>query len=159
MQKVVCASPEYARRHGLPASIDEIAAHACVNQRLANGRLREWTFRIDGKTRSVTPEASLTLNDASLMLDAVLAGEAIGQLPAYLVCEALRGGRLVACLEAFSPDDGGHYLCYLSRRQLPKRIRAFVDFMTEEVRALDLDCTDLPTHSPHAGLVRVAAAA
>ena len=53
----------------------------------------------------------------------------------------MRAGTLVTCLEQFSPDEGGHYLCYLSRQQLPKRIRAFVDFMTTEVRALDLDCS------------------
>jgi hypothetical protein len=37
------------------------------------------------------------------------------------------------------PDDRGHYLCYLSRQQLPKRIRVFIDFMTTRIRALDLD--------------------
>lgn len=159
MQMVVCASPAYAARRGLPSSVEDIAAHACVNQRLANGRLREWSFRVGGHARALTPDASLTLNDPGLILDAVLAGEGIAQLPAYLVCDALRDGRLVACLEAFSPDDGGHFLCYLSRQQLPKRIRAFVDFMTTEVRALDLDCSELPSHALHAELARVAAAA
>ena len=159
MQMVVCASPDYARRRGLPMSIAGIAGHACINQRLANGRLRGWTFRVGGRAESVTPEAHLTLNDPGLILDAALAGEGVAQLPAYLVCEALRAGRLVACLEAFSPDDGGHYLCYPSRQQLPKRIRAFVDFMTIEVRALDLDCSELPSHELHAELARVAAAA
>jgi len=159
MQMIVCASPDYARRRRLPATIEDIAGHACINQRLANGRLREWTFRVDGRAQGLAPDAHLTLNDPCLILDAVLAGEGIAQLPAYLVSDALRAGRLVACLEAFSPDDGGHYLCYLSRQQLPKRIRAFVDFMTTEVRALDLDCSELPSVELHAELARVAAAA
>jgi DNA-binding transcriptional LysR family regulator len=159
MQMIVCASPDYVRRRGLPVSIEEIASHACINQRLANGRLREWMFRVEGRAHGLTPDASLTLNDPGLILDAALAGEGIAQLPAYLVCDALRAGRLVACLEAFSPDDGGHYLCYLSRQQLPKRIRAFVDFMTTEVRALDLDCSELPSPALHTELARVAAAA
>ena len=159
MQMIVCASPDYARRRRLPATIEDIAGHACINQRLANGRLREWTFRVDGRAQGLAPDAHLTLNDPGLILDAVLAGEGIAQLPAYLVSDALRAGRLVACLEAFSPDDGGHYLCYLSRQQLPKRIRAFVDFMTTEVRALDLDCSELPSVELHAELARVAAAA
>ena len=51
-----------------------------------------------------------------------------------------RKGTLVSCLGEFAPDDRGHYLCYLSRRQLPKRIRVFIDFMTSRIRALDLDC-------------------
>ena len=139
MRSVVCAAPSYARRCGLPGSVDALAAHACIGQCLPNGRLREWTFRIDGRTTRIAPQGALTTNDPGLILEAVLAGEGIAQLPACHVADALRAGTLLACLEPFSPDDGGHYLCYLSRRQLPKRVRAFVDFMTQEVRALDVD--------------------
>jgi len=166
MQMLVCASPAYARRRGLPESVEDIRAHACINQRLSNGRLRNWDFKVDGRAFSVTPQAELTFNDPELVLQAVLDGEGLAQLPAYQVCDALRAGSLVTCLEQFSPDDGGHYLCYLSRQQLPKRIRAFVDFMTTQVRALDLDCSSLtqrawrePEHTPAAGIAGVGAEA
>ena len=144
MEMLVCASPAYAGRAGLPASVEDIAAHACINQRLSSGRVRDWRFKIDGRAATLTPQAELTFNDPELILNAALAGEGIAQLPAYEVCEALRSGALVSCLEEFSPDDGGHYLCYLSRQQLPKRIRAFVDFVAAQVRALDLDCALAP---------------
>ncbi|MNL58608.1 hypothetical protein D3C87_1822570 [compost metagenome] len=36
------------------------------------------------------------------------------------------------------PSDRGHYISYLCRQHLPTRIRVFVDFMTEQIRALDL---------------------
>jgi DNA-binding transcriptional LysR family regulator len=149
MEMVVCGSPAYARTRGLPASVADIAQHTCVNQRLANGQPRHWDFKVDGHARSITPRADLTFNDPELILQAVLDGEGLAQLAAYQVCDALRAGSLVACLEHASPDDGGHYLCYLSRQQLPKRIRAFVDFVTTEVRALDLDCTTLMRHGQH----------
>ena len=154
LQRLVCASPGYARRHGLPASVEAIEKHACINQRLPNGSLRGWDFKVDGHARSVAPHANLTFNDPELVLQAVLRGDGLAQLPAYEVCDALRAGSLVACLEDASPDDGGHYLCYLSRQQLPKRIRVFVDFMTTQVRALDLDCAML---MPLAAEPRVAA--
>lgn len=173
MRLVVCASPDYARRRGLPESLDELAAHACINQRLANGRLRPWDFRVDGRASTFAPRAGLTLNCPELILTAALDGDGIAQLPAYQVCGALRAGTLVACLESFAPDDGGHYLCYLSRRQLPKRIRAFVDWMTTQVRAIDLDgtrvvppagnsesrdwCAEGNAASSHAGLLPSAA--
>jgi DNA-binding transcriptional LysR family regulator len=38
----------------------------------------------------------------------------------------------------YSPDDRGHYLCFLSRQHLPARMRVFIDFMTESIRAQDL---------------------
>lgn len=141
MRRLVCASPAYARHRGLPQSIEDLAQHACINRRLPNGRLCSWAFRRDGRAVETTPSADLVFNDPGLVLQAVLDGDGLAQLPAYQASAALRAGTLVPCLEAFSPDDGGHYLCYLSRQQLPKRIRAFVDFMTAQVRALDLDCT------------------
>jgi len=139
MRMHVCASPEYARRRGLPQSIDDLAEHACVNQRLPSGRLQCWDFKSDGHASKVTPNADIVVNDPSLVMQAILDGQGLAQLPAYQVCDALRAGTLVTCLAHLAPDDRGHYLCYLSRQQLPKRIRAFIDFMTTRIRALDLD--------------------
>lgn len=147
MRMHVCASPAYAARHGLPQSVEELATHACINQRLGNGRLQGWDFKIDGRPCSVTPEADIVVNDPSLAIRAALDGQGLAQLPAYQACEALRAGTLVACLADVAPDDHGHYLCYLSRQQLPKRVRVFIDFMTARIRALDLDW---PAPAPNA---------
>ncbi len=140
MQMLVCASPEYARRNGLPTSVEALQEHACINRRLANGRLASWDFHIDGRPHSIAPQGDIVLNDDDLMMQTVLDGEGLAQMPGFQVCDALRNGTLVSCLGQFAPDDRGHYLCYLSRRQLPKRIRVFIDFITAQVRALHLDC-------------------
>lgn len=147
MRLIVCASPGYVDRHGLPASPADLLAHACINERLPSGRLRNWDFKVDGGELSVAPHGGLTFNDPDLIRQAVLDGEGLAQLPAYLVSPALRDGSLRACLEPFAPDDGGHYLCYLSRRQLPKRVRVLSDFMAARVRALALQC---PVVTPRA---------
>lgn len=154
MQMLVCASPDYARRHGMPASVEELQAHACINRRLPNGRLRTWDFQIDGRAHSVTPQGDIVLNDDDLMLQAMLDGQGLAQMPGFQVCDALRKGTLVACLGQFAPDDRGHYLCYLSRQQLPKRVRVFIDFITAQVRALHLDCaTEMASICTHPGEV------
>ncbi|WP_454830899.1 LysR family transcriptional regulator [Pseudoxanthomonas wuyuanensis] len=140
MQRLVCASSGYAERHGLPLSMEQLGEHACINRRLPNGRIRNWEFRIEGQTRSVVPQAEIVFNDDDLILESVLEGQGLAQLPAFQACEFLRSGRLVASLGHQAPDSGGHYACYLSRRQLPKRIRVFIDFVTAQVRALNLDC-------------------
>jgi len=142
MQMLVCAAPEYALRHGLPRSIGELAGHRCINFRFASGRVREWEFKVDGQRLKAAPRGALTFNDADLVLAAVLEGQGIAQLAGYQVCDLLREGRLVACLAPYAPDDSGHYLCYLSRRHLPSRIRVFIDHMTHAIRALDLQCVD-----------------
>lgn len=140
MQMVVCASPAYARIHGLPRHVGELAGHHSINLRTASGRLKEWEFKVDGLVQRYQSPARHTFNDPELALQAVLDGLGLAQLPAYQVCELLRNERLVSCLAQHAPDDGGHYLCYLSRKHLPARIHVFVDYMTEHVRALDLEC-------------------
>ncbi|AKM32562.1 LysR family transcriptional regulator [Pandoraea faecigallinarum] len=138
MQMLLCASPGYVARHGLPGSIEALADHRCVNLRLGSGRLYEWEFKSDGQLRKFAPNAMLTFNDADLVLQSVLDGHGIAQLADHQVSRHLRAGTLVACLPRHAPDDYGHYLCFLSRQHLPARMRAFIDYMTERIRALDL---------------------
>lgn len=139
MRMLVCASPDYVDRHGLPTAVDDLADHACINQRMANGRLQPWEFKVGGHARSMTPGADIVVNDPSMAMRAVLDGMGLAQLAAYQACDALCTGTLVSCLDDVAPDDRGHYLCFLSRQQLPKRIRVFIDFMTTRIRALDFD--------------------
>jgi DNA-binding transcriptional LysR family regulator len=82
-----------------------------------------------------------------LILQAVLDGLGIAQLPAYQVCDLLANGQLLHCLPQHAPDDGGHYVCYLSRKHLPARIRVFIDYMIEHTRALDLHDLTMTTLS------------
>ena len=140
MQMLVCASPQYAAAHGLPQTIGELAHHRCINFRLPSGRVYEWEFKVAGVMQKLLPKSNQSYNDADLVLQAVLNGEGLAQLAGYQICEHLRTGRLIACLPNNSPDDRGHYICYLCRHHLPTRIRVFIDYMTERIRAMDLHC-------------------
>ncbi|MHA6205630.1 LysR substrate-binding domain-containing protein [Dyella soli] len=165
MQMLVCASPSYIRRYGAPQSVDDLASHICINFRNASGRVADWEFKVDGQRRKVLPPSICTFNDVGLVHQSVRDGFGIAQLAGYLVASDLRDGQLVTCLESYAPDDRGHYLCYQSRRHLPARIRVFIDYVTEAVRALDLGyAADMPApalagneslHTPGPGQGRV----
>lgn len=140
MQMALCAAPSYVRTHGLPQTLEDLRHHHCINFRFASGRIFEWEFKVDGRVRKYMPTARLTFNDADLVLDSVLRGWGIAQVAGYQICDHLAAGELVVALGAHMPDDRGHYICYLSRQHLPTRIRAFIDFMIEHIRALQLNC-------------------
>jgi len=140
MQKVLCASHSYVDKRGLPSTLDELSEHDCINFKAPGGRVLEWEFKVDGHMRKYVPSARLTFNDADLVLMAVLEGRGIAQMPGYQICDHVARKELVMALRGYVPDDRGHYNCYLSREHLPSRIRVFVDFMTDEIRALDLLC-------------------
>ncbi|MBN3765849.1 LysR family transcriptional regulator [Burkholderia sp. Ac-20365] len=142
MQMVLCASPRYADRHGLPETLDDLAQHECINLRFSGGRVFEWEFKVDGHMRKVLPTARLTFNDSELVLRAVLEGRGIAQLPGYQTGDHIARNELVMALRRYVPDDRGHYICYLCRQHLPSRIRVFVDYMTERIRALNVLCLD-----------------
>lgn len=140
MQLALCASPAYAARHGLPSTLDDLARHECINTRSGGARVLEWEFKVDGHLRKLLPAARLTFNDTDLVLAAVLDGLGLAQMASFQVCDLIARGALVTALGRHAPDDRGHYLCYLSRQHLPSRIRVFVDFMTDAIRAQDLHC-------------------
>jgi DNA-binding transcriptional LysR family regulator len=135
-QIVVCASPDYARRRSLPTTVDGLASHACINRRLPGGRLRSWDFKVNGSDLNLIPEASIVLNDDALMLQTVLSGDGIAQLPECLVRDELNQGALVRCLDEFAVNDRSHYLCYLSRQHQPRRVRTFIDYISARLRTL-----------------------
>ncbi|WP_454739090.1 LysR family transcriptional regulator [Cupriavidus necator] len=140
MQMALCAAPSYVAAHGLPHTLEDLGQHECINFRFASGRVFEWEFKVDGHMRKYLPRARLTFNDSDLVLDAVLQGWGIAQMAGYQICDRIAANELVVALARHAPDDRGHYICYLSRQHLPTRIRVFIDFMTEHIRALDLQC-------------------
>lgn len=139
MPLVLCASPAYLAVHGPPGTVDALADHQCINFRFTTGRIFQWEFKVGGRPRTFVPSAKLAYNDVDLVLQAVLDGHGIAQLPGYLACESLRTGALLPCLSQYAPDDGGHYMCYLSRQHLPSRMRVFIDFMSRRIREKDLN--------------------
>lgn len=140
MQMALCAAPSYVARHGLPKSLADLDRHECINFRFASGRIFEWEFNVDGRVQKYLPTSRLTFNDADLVLQAVLRGAGVAQMAGYQIRDHLASNELVVALAKYLPEDRGHYICYLSRQHLPTRIRIFVDFMTEQIRALDLNC-------------------
>jgi DNA-binding transcriptional LysR family regulator len=135
MDMWVCASPAYAESHGMPSSIEDVLTHDCINFRCGSGRVAEWEFKTEGGTRRILPEAKVTYNDPELVLQAALDGQGLAQMPGYLVDKHLEQGGLVPCLESYAMDDRGHYICYQSRQHMPTRMRVFIDFVTERIRA------------------------
>ena len=62
---------------------------------------------------------------------ACLAGLGIIQVPAVAVQEHIRGGLLVALLTDFAAPPMPLTLLYANRRNLPKRVRAVMDWLVQ----------------------------
>ncbi|MCC2596620.1 LysR family transcriptional regulator [Pusillimonas sp. MFBS29] len=138
MQMVLCASPDYVQAHGMPLDVNDLGRHSCINFRSSSGHIRQWQFRIGETLQKFLPQAHCTFNDIDLIVQSVLKGQGIAQLPSYLVQSLLKERKLLMGLEQFAADDEGCHLCYPSRKQLPDRTRVFIEYAVEHACLMDL---------------------
>lgn len=129
-QLVPCASPAYIARHGAPASPEDLTQHNCLTYEYA---LRDaWTFRdTAGRERTVKVAGSLNSNNSELNVAAAVQGVGIALEPDFIVGSELKKGTLVPVLKSFEAPALPVYAVYPSRRHLPAKVRAFVDFLAE----------------------------
>jgi len=127
MRRLVVASPEYLTKRGVPRSLDDLAAHAC----LSLGQQRGWTFRApDGTgTQTIKVGGRLECNDGAVLHDWALAGRGLAWRSWWEVGEDLSAGRLVSVLDEYAAPPLGIYAVFPQRRQLPLRVRLFIDLL------------------------------
>ncbi|XAH23834.1 LysR family transcriptional regulator [Xylophilus sp. GW821-FHT01B05] len=135
-RRVVCATPDYLARHGMPMRPGDLLQHDCI--RLVRGRrvFDEWPFLEDGKRRVVTVRGTLSSTSGEVLHDWVLASMGIGLKALWDVEADLRQGRLTECLADHWCDEIALYACFPSRAHMPRRVRAFTNFLVEALATL-----------------------
>ncbi|AQW31016.1 LysR family transcriptional regulator [Ralstonia syzygii subsp. celebesensis] len=134
VQLMICAAPSYLERHGAPKSLEELATHRCSAFRHpAKDQVLPWYLNIDGEIvhRHISP--TFSTNDTELELQAVLAGQVVGQIANLAAAAHIRAGRLVPLLLQHMSDHIGVHLYYGSRTAQPRRVRAFIDLAIQRL--------------------------
>jgi DNA-binding transcriptional LysR family regulator len=127
------ASPDYLARNAGPPAPDDLRRHNCIRYRGGpDSDGQPWKFRKADQVVDVAVKGSLTVNDPALALKAALDGMGIVQLPEMWIAPLVAEGRLVRLLDDWSPRQTEFSLFYSSRRHLPVKLRALVDFLREE---------------------------
>jgi DNA-binding transcriptional LysR family regulator len=129
------ASPAYLARHGVPRSLDDLAAHQLVDYAPSlGGRAALFEYLEDGERRTRAIPAALAVNNSDAYQGACLAGLGIIQGPEAGMRELLAQGRLVPVLEDHPAPPMPVTLLYPSRRQLSRRVRCFMDWLAEAMQ-------------------------
>jgi DNA-binding transcriptional LysR family regulator len=136
---VICASPEYLRRRGIPKTPRDLIQHNCLI--LAQPRPRyEWRFASMRDKKAVRVSGNYQTNSMEALHNAAVKGLGIARLPNYVAGPDLRSGKLISIL--FPRRDGGYpqknaavsettMKAYYSRGRFPSpKTKAFIDFLT-----------------------------
>ncbi|WP_213308953.1 LysR substrate-binding domain-containing protein [Paraburkholderia sacchari] len=138
-RRLLCASPAYLARRGVPATPQELTRHNCIGIRQGDEAYGVWRL-IAGRGAAHKPEAvringNLTTNDGEIAVRWALDGHGILMRAEWDIAEYLADGRLVQVLPEYDTPNADIYAVYLQRHQMSTRIRAFVDFLAQELEA------------------------
>lgn len=130
VNRKICATAAYFRRHGTPRTPADLARHNCLTYTHSNPR-DLWRLRGPDGDIEVPATGNLRLNDDEALSAAVLGGLGVALLPTFIVGRDLQAGRLRAVLSGYVPAERHIYAAWLPTRHLPAKVRAFVDFLRE----------------------------
>lgn len=125
---VLCASPNYLAAHGAPQHPAELAAHAVISYSYLATR-DEWHFVGPQGPVSVKTQPCIHTNNGDTCRAAALAHQGIILQPDFLVGRDLASGTLVELMPAFRALALGIYAVYPTRKHVPPKVRALIDFL------------------------------
>lgn len=131
---IAVASPEYVAAQGRPEVPHELRMHNCIRFRQTTGAIHPWEFERRDEKVEVAVEGSLITNNLDLVVRAALDGVGIGYMLEEYMTSYIADGRLIPVLEDWSRPYAGYHLFYPSRRQMPAKLRAFVEFLRGTTR-------------------------
>lgn len=135
---ITCASPQYLAQYGTPTTPTELLQHRCVNFIYPQTRREpNWKFEQDGKAIDLAVDSYLQFDNSEVILEAVIQGAGVVQLPKFIAAKALARGDLQPILESYTTQAGLPIaVLYPQKRYLSAKVRVFVEFMTELTAAL-----------------------
>ena len=133
---VVVASPAYLAQNGTPQAPADLARHNLLGFCFSK-QFDGWPF-LDGKggMMTVPPIGNVLISDGEAMQQLTIAGTGLARLTRFHVESDIKAGQLIPVLEAFNPGDveAIHAVFLGHGGQLPARVRAFLDYLVENVR-------------------------
>lgn len=128
---VLCASPDYLKRHGKPKRPSDLTTHDIIDSRTAS-RSAPWQFAGSSK-RPPRLKSRLRVNSNDAAIEAAKSGFGITRVLSYQVAEEIAHGDLELVLPEYEPPIQAINLVHRQDKYTPARLRAFIDLMAVEL--------------------------
>lgn len=132
-RRLICAAPDYIKKHGDPKHPDDLKGHNCLIMKFGPVIDREWTFKVSGRQRAYTVSGNRTTNNGAQVHKWCLEGRGIALKSIWDVKEDIKAGRLTELLPNFAqPSNSSLQLVYPGGGKPNRRIRALIDFLASD---------------------------
>jgi DNA-binding transcriptional LysR family regulator len=138
VRRVVCASEQYLRRHGVPEVPKDVSGHSCVRH-LGLVPRGEWHFRVQNRQVTIPITSVVTCNDIDSALNACIDGLGLGMFLSYMVAPYRKAGQLKYVLEKFEAEPTPIQVVYPQTRLLSSKVRIFLDECIAKLRRARFD--------------------
>jgi DNA-binding transcriptional LysR family regulator len=135
--RIVCGSPAYFARHGIPRKPQELRGHSCLLFAAPSyGNL--WNFSRDGEQEAVEVRGSVKSDNGLALLSSALSDLGVIIAHKWMVRDLMDQGQLARVLAEYTVNprtgDADLYAVFPSSRGLSRKVRVFVDFLVETFR-------------------------
>ncbi|MCA1287236.1 LysR family transcriptional regulator [Salipiger bermudensis] len=135
--RVLCASPEYVARRGMPDDGDALLAdrHECINLRFPGAAEFQWRLLTPDGPRRFAVTGRYESDDGDVLTDWALGGHGIVLKPVFEVAEHLKSGALVPVAEKTPPEPVQMACLFTHRRRQDPKTRIFMEFVIDRIGA------------------------
>ena len=119
----------------MPRTPADLATHNCLGFNRSVS-LNGWPVLQDGRVVVLPAQGNARISDGASLQRMTVAGPGLARLAHFHMRDDIAAGRLVPVLEEFNPGDLEeiHAVFLGHGGWLPARVRAFLDFLVENVR-------------------------
>ena len=130
---VVCASPAYLRKAGLPQKPSQLAHHSCLVTSRPYGR-GVWRFHGPEGVESVRVSGVVSPSNAITMRYMVMDEAGIALLPKFCVAEDIQSRRLTQILTSYEVQQQSICAFYPPARKQPIILKLFLDYLADRFK-------------------------
>lgn len=134
LERVVCGSPKYLRRHGTPQSPEDLRRHNCLLF-TARSYGSKWGFTKGNRDEEIEVQGNFRTDNGPALYAAALGDLGLIMTREYQVRASLAEGRLVRVLADYTvrprPGDADLFMVYPDSRGLSQKVRVFLDFLVD----------------------------
>jgi DNA-binding transcriptional LysR family regulator len=128
-KRVVCASPDYLKKHGTPNHPKDLLHHQCLVLNYRDTSMSTWHFQENGKPFQIRPHGLLDCNDGEILKKWAIAGYGFVWRSTWEVNQEIQEGKLITVLDEFSISGYNIMALYSQQRIIPAKIKLFVQHL------------------------------